>query len=299
MPDTDTNAAIEATPLPETFLEDQDVAGFKTVEELVADYKATKTKASSIGSIDTISEDVRKDPNIAKYKNIDELAKGHLETVKLVGRKGVIIPGENATQEEKDKFLNSLGRPEKPEGYKFTPIDKLHPEIQITPESENVFRGVAHKLGLTQAQTDNLNNWYLGAMSAMLNQRDEKAVNETKAAETALRQEYGGEYEQNINLAKKLVTKFFGKEGAEAFGDLGRKPSVLKGLVALGKKMSEDAVNHGELSDLTTTTVDAKKKIEQITEEILKTDSNDKNYRKLLKERDALYEIAYPSEAKQ
>jgi len=287
----------QGTPLPETFAGDQDLATFKTVEELATGYKETKTKASTIGSIEQIPEEIRSDPNIAKYKDISELAKGHLETVKLVGRKGVIIPKDDAPQEEKDKFYNSLGRPEKPELYKFTPIEKLHPAIKVTPEGAAAFARLSHKLGLTQGQADGLHAWYMQALSANLAKQDEITITATKDAETRLRTEWGPEFAANLTLAKRIVEKFGGKEAQEAFGDLGNNPAVLKVLAGIGKKMSEDSINHGEFSDLSTTTTDAKQKIDDINKRIMALDQNDPNYPKLIKERKALYDVAYPDGA--
>ena len=294
MEDTDTSA-VETTPLPETFAGDQDLASFETVEELAAGYKETAKKAASIGSLEVIPEDIRNDPNIKKYKDIGELAKGHLETVKLVGRKGVILPTENSTPEEKEKFYNSIGRPEKAELYKFTPIENLHHTIQIQPESEAAFKGIAHQLGLTQSQADGLNAWYLSNVSGQLGKQDEAFDIAKKGAETKLRAEWGAEYNQNLILAKRITEKFGGKEAIAALGDLGNNPAALKLLANIGKRMSEDSINHGEISDLATSTLDAKKRIEILNRQIMGMKTNDPDYDKLLKERIKLYEIAYPA----
>jgi hypothetical protein len=286
----------EPTPLPEALTKDQDLATFKTVEDLATGYKDVSKKAASIGSIETIPEDIRKDPNISKYKTLEELAKGHLETIKLIGKKGVIIPGEGATQEEIDKFQIALGRPVKPEEYKFTPVENLHPDIKITPESENAYKGIAHKIGLSQAQADNLNKWFLETVSAGLTVQANLEETAMKEAETKLRQEWGANFDTNLALAKRLVDKFGGKEGTDAFGDLGNNPAVLKILASIGKKLSEDSIEHTGFSDLATSTQDAKKRIDIIEKEIMKMSQNDPEYPKLVKERMELYKIAYPEE---
>lgn len=296
MPDPDTNAP-EGTPLPETFAGDEALASFKTVEELADGYKTTLGKASSIGSIETIPEELRNDPNIKKYKDISELAKGHLETVKLIGRKGVLIPGENATDEEKAKFLEAIGRPKTADEYKFTPIEKLHPEVQVTPESEKAFRDEAHKLGFTNAQVDGLNSWYLNNISNALIKRDEAMVKQKEEAAKKLNTEWGADYDNNLNLAQRLINKFGGKEAMEAFkkaGDLGNNPAIARLLVNVAKKMTEDTVMKGEFNELLGTAQEAQRKIESMNKEIMTTDPSDSKYSKLLEERMKLYQIAYP-----
>ena len=293
MPEQDTNAP-EGNALPETLSQDQDLATFKTVEDLVAGYKAEKTKASTIGSIETISPELRADPNISKYKSLEELAKGHLETVKLVGRKGVIVPNEKDSPEMHEAYRKALGVPSKPEEYKFTSIDNLHPEIKMTPEASGGFAQLAHKFNLTQSQADGLLGWYMTEASNGLLKRDEASTLARKDAETKLRSEWGDNFNNNIALANRVVNKFGGKDALEAFGELGNKPGVLKFLAGLGKKMSEDSISRGESSDLTLTTDSAKKKIESMNRTIQGMKGDEPDYQKLIKERTELYNIAYP-----
>ena len=282
------------TPLPEAFAQDQELASFKTVEDLVGGYKETFKKASTIGSIEQIPEEIRNDPNIKKYKDIGELAKGHIETVKLVGRKGVLVPTEQSSKEEVDKFYNSIGRPEKPEGYKLTKLEKLHPSIKTTPESEKAFFDVAHSIGLTQSQADGLNKWYMETISGGLAKQDEASSEYRKQVETQLRQEWGSEFENNLGMTKRLVVKFGGEKALDEFGDLGNNPAVLKVLHNMAKKMSEDSINHSGFSDLMQTPDTAKAQIKELNKRIINMNQNDPEYGDLIKKKDMLYKIAYP-----
>jgi hypothetical protein len=127
-----------------------------------------------------------------------------------------------------------------------------------------------------------------------MTKNDESSLAAMKDAETKLRTEWGADYNANIILAKRLVEKFGGKDGISAFGDLGNNHNVLRVLAAIGKKMSEDAISHGEISDLATSTLDAKKRIEIINRQIMAMKGDEPNYQKILKERDELYKVAYP-----
>jgi hypothetical protein len=187
-----------------------------------------------------------KDTPVGKYRNIGELFKGYGEAQKLIGAKGVIIPGEKDAPEKWDGFYNSLGRPEKPDGYKLSPIENLHPELKITPEVETGFKALAHKHGLTGKQADGLYKEYFGMISGSLVKRDEKMTADKHAAETALRTEWGGDYDTKLNKTKRLIDKFGGSGGREVFGELGNNPKALKILAAIADKFSEDGFIKGE-----------------------------------------------------
>lgn len=248
--------------------------------------------------IDNVSEDYRADPNIAKYKSIDELAKGHLEVVKLVGKKGVIVPQENAPPEEIAKFNKAIGVPDKPEGYKLSIPDKVHPSIASSLQDPNAggeYKQLAHQLGLTPKQADGLNKWYIDKVSGEMTRKDAADETTRQETETSLRQEWGGEFDTNITLAKKIVEKFGGKDAVGGFGELGNNATVLKTLANIGKKMSEDSLSRGEFNDITTSTSSAKSRLEEVNKRIMALDPKDSDYSKLLKERTKLYELAYPA----
>jgi hypothetical protein len=189
--------------------------------------------------------DTYADSPIGKYKTVGELAKGYSEAQKLIGAKGVIIPGEKATPEEWNKYYTALGRPEKPEGYKFSPIENLHPEVKSTPETEAGFKSLMHKHGIPAKQADGLYKDYMGLVSGALTKRDEKMGVDKHEAEKALRNDWGADYDDNVNKVRRLIDKFGGEGGREAFGDLGNNPKVLKTIANIAKKFSEDGFVKG------------------------------------------------------
>jgi hypothetical protein len=213
---------------------------------------------------DSLPDPIKTDPNITKYKNLDEFATGHLNAVKLVGAKGVIVPKPDAPPEEHDKFYNSLGRPEKPEGYKLSPMENLHKSIQITPESQKVYMEQMHKLGLTNSQADNLNKWYMGVLNQALTSQDQAHEAKLKEVGTKLQQEWGKDYQLNVTMANRLLEKFGGKETAERFLGENADPQLLKVFASVAKVMSEDHVNSLGFSSLASSASEAKQKIREI-----------------------------------
>ena len=188
-----------------------------------------------------------KDSPIGKYKTVGELSKGYENAQKLIGAKGVIVPGENATPEDIEKFYNTLGRPEKPEGYKFQPLDNLHPELKMTPEVEAGFNQFVHKHGLTQKQADGVRSEYFNALNTSLVKRDETTNAKRHEAETKLRNEWGADYDNNLKQAKAMLGKYGGEEmNAYANEAAGNDPRLIRFLANIGKKFSEDKFVSGD-----------------------------------------------------
>jgi hypothetical protein len=281
---------IEALPeearsaIPEDIAKDPAFASFKDIKDVFA-----AAKTGSKPWFDNLPDDVKADPNVSKYKTAEEFARGHQSVVKLVGQKGVIIPKDDAPQAEKDAFLNTLGRPEKPEGYKFTPVEGLHPSIKVTPESEAWYRGLAHKAGLTQAQADMVNSEYMKATNAAIMQREGVEQKELDTAITELRREWLQDYDVNLKMVNRFIAKFGPKDAIDHFN--GRDPVVLKTLANAAKLMSEDNIAKFGASDLSANAGQVKSQIKEITERILKTDTSAPEYNQLVEQRTKLYEI--------
>lgn len=186
-----------------------------------------------------------KDSPIGKYSTVGELAKGYSEAQKLIGAKGVIVPGEKAAPEEYDKFYNAIGRPDKPEGYKFSPIEGLHPEVNVTPEAEADFRAYIHKHGIPQRVADGMRKDYLETISNSLKRRDETTQANRHKAETELRRDWGPDYNTRLSQAQQIIDKYGGPEARAAFGELGNNPAVLKTLGNIAKHFNEDTFVKG------------------------------------------------------
>jgi len=243
--------------------------------------------------IDSLPDDLKADPNVSKYKTPEEFVKGHINVVKMVGAKGIIVPKPDAPQEDQDKFYNALGRPEKSDNYKLTPIENKN--ISITPESEKMYKDIAHKAGLTNKQADMVQQEYAKMMGITIEQNIKEHDQVKKESETKLRQEWGAEYQKNITLAKRFVEKVGGKEVVDAFGDLGSNVSVLKFLANAGKMMSEDSISRLGVSSLETTAADAQRKIDSVrgNKSHPYYNENDPQHDSSVKEMRELYKIAH------
>lgn len=246
-----------------------------------------------------IPEEYRNDQNVTKYKTMDEFFKGHKNLVETVGKKGVILPGEKADPKEWEPVYNALGRPEKPEGYKLTMPDKLHPSIKPTPESQADFFKEAHAAGISNKAADRLNSWYLTKISQLMSDQDALSQKAKDDAAASLTKEWGAETENNLKAAKMFVERIGGKDAVDAFGDLGNNPTVLKLIHKLSSSIGEDTISKiigGKGVETGTEAETAIKAIEEIKANKAHAwhNENDPKHDDAIKEMQALYAKAYP-----
>lgn len=185
----------------------------------------------------TAPEEFRADPHLAKYKTQDEFFKAEKNQREMLGRKGVILPTEKATPEERAAFYNQLGRPEKPEGYKLVLPEKLPEGFTVTPEFNAKFVASAHKWGLTNAQAQEALTDFLGDAANNHMQQMQAAKEARDAAGTQLKNEWGAKYDENFARAQKALKAFGGDEMVAKHGN---DPQFIKTWAQVGEKISED-----------------------------------------------------------
>lgn len=93
--------------------------------------------------------------------DIPSLARKAREQERLLGS-AIRVPGKDATDEERQAYLNKLGRPETPDAYDFAVPPDLPEDLPYDGERASAFKSKAHELGLTAAQAANLHDWFVG-----------------------------------------------------------------------------------------------------------------------------------------
>ena len=247
-----------------------------------------------------IPEVYKDNPSISKYKTVGDVFKGFAESQKLIGAKGIILPKDTDAPEAWNPVYTALGRPEKPEGYKFTEIKDLHPGIKITPESMKEFTDFSFAEGLTNKQVDKINQWYLGKVNGMLKAQDDAWNKQVETGTAALKQKWGNDFDKNINIIKTLVAKRGGDALINALGDKLNNPVVMEFLATEGARYTEDDFKSmGTTAPAVGEAAELKKFIDATntpgTEEYkIMMDANNPNRDALLEKRKAAYEKLYP-----
>ena len=169
---------------------------------------------------DTLPEDIRDNESFNEINDSGQLAQKYLEA----SAKVPVVPGEP------DGYVYQI-----PEGFNAN-------EADVTG-----FRQAAHEMGLTQDQ-------YAKAMAFQI-AREQRMAQEVKADVTknreasveTLKKEWGNNYEQNLDLAKR-VYKRFADEASKQFIEqsrFGDNPAIVKLFHKIGTALSEDILEPG------------------------------------------------------
>jgi len=185
----------------------------------------------------------KEDEAVTKYKTLPDFIKGFKEVSELAGKKGVIVPTDKSSPEEVSNFYKALGRPDTPEAYKLSEVKELHSDIKVSDQGKADYFKVAHAAGLTGKQADTLNSWYLTTMSNAMKSAEAAVKAQNDQAATALRQEWGEKYDENLAKTNSLIKRVGGDDAINAFGELGSNPQVLKVLGKIAGAISEDGIN--------------------------------------------------------
>ena len=199
--------------------------------------------------------------DIAKPDGLGKLAKQVYAQEKLLGN-AIRVPGKDATPEQREEFLNKLGRPQTPDGYEFAPPKDLPEALPYDGDRAKEFKAFAHSVGLTAEQASKVHDWAAGnavndfqKQSAV--QQEAMAARATAETEklTKLWGPLDGETAQaNLQMADKFLTEAGGPEVMQELqerGLIGPDKTVLSAGIAqlfanAGMALyREDGVLHG------------------------------------------------------
>jgi hypothetical protein len=155
-------------------------------------------------------ESLKNDPALQDFKSVDDLAKSFISTKALVGKKGVILPGDGAKDEEWNPVWDALGRPTSPDGYKL-PSVQMKDGVKLDEESIKDFRAYAHKHGIPQRHFEKVMEYRFNQQVKQAQDAEKSGTEARQAGETAMRQEFGAKYDENMANFKAIV-KALGKD---------------------------------------------------------------------------------------
>lgn len=195
--------------------------------------------------LETLPEDIKKDPSLQTFKDPASLAKSWVNAQKMIGADKVVIPGENATDEEKAAFYNKLGRPESAEKYEL----KAPEGYTLDDATTKSFKEAAHKLGLTTAQANALLAFDAERQKSAVDAQGTAALNAVREELKAYEEKVGGteKYMARVDEARVAVQATTTPEFREFLktSGLGSRPMVIEHFAELYKMMGEGKVRDG------------------------------------------------------
>ena len=181
--------------------------------------------SGTANAFDSLSEDLR--AGLGDIKDVEGLAKSYVNAQRMIGN-SIRIPSEDAGEEAikefyqrladvpgvtqlpdfdsgegVDHFYNKLGRPESADKYHFETPEGIELDSDATVE----FSQMAHKIGLTQKQANELVAYEVERMSRY----NEQIAKDSENAQRLLQQKWGADYENRMAGAKQVLQKYAGE----------------------------------------------------------------------------------------
>ena len=190
---------------------------------------------------EAIPEELRNDPNISKFTELEALAKSYVNATRMIGQDKVAVPNNNSTEDQWNEVYDKLGRPESADKY------KLEVKSDVVPLDESAikqFAENAHQLGLNNKQAQGILEFYKDSMEGSAQQSKIDTETAQANAEQELRKEWGSNYEANIkkagSVAKANMNPEFLDMELKDGTRLGDHPAIIKGFANIANILSED-----------------------------------------------------------
>jgi hypothetical protein len=208
---------------------------------------------------DSLPEELKNDPTLQNYKDVESLAKTVVHQQKMIGNR-IPLP---KTEEEKSELYGKLGRPEEPGKYEVAVPEDYQQFFK--EESMNEFRNVAYKIGLNNEQVQALMDFQINEINHELEGSSNQLNSQREQIEQNLKQEWGYDYDKNVKAAQRAVQVYGDAEVQELLnGELGNNPALIKMFARLGKEVTEDMAQNTQNNTLSVSPLDAKQEIANI-----------------------------------
>lgn len=207
----------------------------------------------------TLPDDLKNDPTLSNFKDIESLAKTVVHQQKQMGNR-IPIPKD---EEGFNELYGKLGRPDEPTAYETKVPDDMADyfgEPQL-----NEFKNVAHKIGLNQSQVDALINYQTGAIQNQLENEPAMLATQKEETETALKQDWGLDYSKNMKAAQRALQVYGDQEIMDLMNtSAGNHPAVVKLFARLGAEVTEDMTQNTQNNTLAANRLDAQDEINSV-----------------------------------
>ena len=159
--------------------------------------------------------------------------------------RSITPPADGASEDEWNAFYGKLGRPETPDGYKISRPEALPSELVPDERGqvrESAFLDAMHKAGAPPRAVQAAIDWYYNELTDLHGEMKSSQNTVFEQANATLRKEWGGEFDKNLELARRAFTAFGGADLAEATDayKLSNHPAFLRAFARIGRQMGED-----------------------------------------------------------
>lgn len=194
---------------------------------------------------DNLPEEIRQNPALADKDTPEKLASEHVHLQKLIGAKGIIKPGADASEDEMNAFYSELGRPDTVDGYDLSGIE-VPDGFAMDEGMQRQILTALHSRGATPELVTEVFNTYWAATAEAEEAATAKTAEVWEKTQETLKGELGDKYAAHEELANRAVSAVLGDAKADVLNARlpdGTKLSANIGFVRtmfeLGKHMAE------------------------------------------------------------
>lgn len=193
--------------------------------------------------LDALPAELKTNPALTKHKDVAALAGEHVNLQSLIGKKGVIPPGDKDGAEAWGVFYNQLGRPDKAEGYEFKKPEGVN---GYSEDTAKWFRAAAHKHGLSARTAAGLHDEFVAFMGEALKGQETAAAQSFENGSAALKAAWGLKHDAQLENANRVVKNYPGLADELKALKLQNAPALAQALALLGElTLEEDKLVRG------------------------------------------------------
>ena len=243
---------------------------------------------------EAIEEEYRNDPAMNLVPDIPTLVKNYIHAQKNIAKKGVALPDQHSTDDDRRSFFQQLGLPQSLEKYEVAaPKDASFEDGFLTE-----FKRAAYNANILPEQSAKLLEWYSGANANATEQMMTSNQAQMQTELAALKQEWGSDYNNKVQRGR-AVLRTAGLEDVNTWLEqtgLDDSAMMIKLMSQVGELMKEDGVidfgdNVGPSGKEIQTRIDD---LEHNFDGPLYNKKHP-NHAAAVKEKDDLYQLRYPS----
>jgi hypothetical protein len=178
-----------------------------------------------------------------KGPNVEALAKSYDVAQRALGRKAqaVLPPNEKSTPEEVAEYRKAIGVPESPEGYNLKP-EQLPEGVTWDDNVAKRAAELAHKHHIPASAMQEFMKFDM-ERAALMNQAAASMIEQQlEAGRAELQKVYGDKMPEKIELARRAAVTAGVDPSSQGFVD----PQVVKAIVNLAEKLSDDKLVAGD-----------------------------------------------------
>jgi len=171
-------------------------------------------------------------------KGIPGLSKAYAELENKLST-ALVVPGDEATEEQTAAYRKAIGVPEKPTDYELAEV-KLPEGAAVDEEMQTQYLDLALKQGLTPGQAKSIHEWYMNTLGPQLVEAQRVVKTTMEEATAAMKVRHANDPEAQTYMERGFealgnpeLAKFFADTG------LGNHPLIIDWCITAGKKFGD------------------------------------------------------------